>query len=96
MPDYSSTREDGIGSFSRLLAWSGAGLLLVPLQEFATWRVLSQAQGAQAMQRNVLDERVTGIRQAIEAATSPEDLQARFSRLKAPAPSCLRQPSPFP
>ena len=162
MPDYSATREDYIGSFSRLFAWSGAGLLLVflafvlvdslplqllnpawqlrftnrmintsllallgflllhlglyiepangflraqlatvrqwaivvvfaflllvPLQGFATWRVLSQAQGAQAMQRNVLGERVTGIRQAIEAATSPEDLQARFSRLKAPRP----------
>ena len=162
MPDYSATREDYIGSFSRLFAWSGAGLLLVflafvlvdslplqllnpawqlrftnrmintsllallgflllhlglyiepangflraqlaavrqwaivvvfaflllvPLQGFATWRVLSQAQGAQAMPRNVLGERLTGIRQAIEAATSPEDLQARFSRLKAPRP----------
>jgi small-conductance mechanosensitive channel len=48
-----------------------AFLLLVPLQGFATWRVLSQAQGTQAMQRHVLGERVTMIRQAIEAATSP-------------------------
>ncbi len=63
-----------------------AFLLLVPLQGFATWRVLSQAKGAQAMQRNVLGERVTLIRQAIEAATSPENLQARFSRLQAPRP----------
>ncbi|MBM5821717.1 MAG: hypothetical protein FJ082_04425 [Cyanobacteria bacterium K_Offshore_surface_m2_011] len=63
-----------------------AFLLLVPLQGFATWRVLSQAKGAQAMQRNVLGERVTLIRQAIEAASSPEDLEARFSRLPAPRP----------
>lgn len=63
-----------------------AFLLLVPLQGFATWRVLSQAQGTQAMQRNVLGERVTRIRQAIEAATSPADLQARFSRLQGPRP----------
>ncbi len=63
-----------------------AFLLLVPLQGFATWRVLSQAQGSQAMQRTVLGERVTLIRQAIEAATSPADLQSRFSRLQGPRP----------
>jgi len=63
-----------------------AFLLLVPLQGFATWRVLSQAQGTQAMQRTMLGERVTMIRQAIEAATSPQDLQARFSRLQGPRP----------
>lgn len=63
-----------------------AFLLLVPLQGFATWRVLSQARGAQAEQRSVLGERVTRIRQAIEAATSLQDLQARFSRLQAPRP----------
>jgi hypothetical protein len=162
MPDHSASREETIAGFSRLLAWSGGGLLLVflafvlvdslplallspswqlrftnrmvntallallgflllhlalhiepsngflraklaiarqwaivvvfaflllvPLQGFATWRLLSQAKGAQAMQRNVLDARVTGIRQAIEAATSPEDLQARFARLPPPRP----------
>jgi hypothetical protein len=162
MPDYSASREETITGLSRLVAWSGAGLLLVflafvlvdslplqllnpawqlrftnrmintsllallgflllhlglyieptngflraklaiarqwaivavfaflllvPLQVFATWRVLSQAMGAQALQRNVLDTRVTGIRQAIEAATSPQDLQDRFSRLQAPRP----------
>jgi hypothetical protein len=162
MPDYSASREETIAGFSRLFAWSGAGLLLVflafvlvdslplqllspawqlrftnriintsllallgflllhlglyieptngflrtklaiarqwaivvvfaflllvPLQGLATWRILSQAKGAQAMQRSVLDTRVTGIRQAIEAATSPQDLQERFSRLQAPRP----------
>jgi len=63
-----------------------AFLLLVPLQGVATWRVLSQANGSQAMQRNVLDQRVIKMRQAIEEATSPVDLQARFSRLPAPSP----------
>ncbi len=63
-----------------------AFLLLVPLQGFATWRVLSQSQGNKAMQRTMLGERVTMIRQAIEAASSPEDLQARFSRLRPPRP----------
>ncbi len=63
-----------------------AFLLLVPLQGVATWRVLAQAKGSQTTQRNVLDERVTRMRQAIEAATSQEDLQARFSRLPGPSP----------
>lgn len=63
-----------------------AFLLLVPLQGFATWRVLTQAHGSEAMQRNVLGERVTMIRRAIEAATSSEDLQARFSRFQGPRP----------
>ncbi|MCP9935115.1 hypothetical protein KBZ08_14475 [Cyanobium sp. Candia 9D4] len=63
-----------------------AFLLLVPLQGVATWRILSQARGSQALQRNALDERVTRVREAIEAATSPADLQARFSRLQGARP----------
>ncbi|MDM7953152.1 MAG: hypothetical protein QUV07_08065 [Cyanobium sp. CZS 25K] len=63
-----------------------AFLLLVPLQGVATFRVLSQAQGTQAAQRNVLGDRVRMTRHSIEAATSPEDLQARFSRLQALRP----------
>ncbi|KEF40753.1 MAG: hypothetical protein ER33_15270 [Cyanobium sp. CACIAM 14] len=68
------------------IAVTFAFLLLVPLHSFATWRALAQAQGTQAMQRAVLDERVTMIRKAIEAAASPEDLQDRFSRLPGPRP----------
>ncbi|MBW4530269.1 MAG: hypothetical protein KME02_06205 [Aphanothece saxicola GSE-SYN-MK-01-06B] len=65
---------------------SFAFLLLVPLQGAATWGILSQARGSQTVQRNALDERVTRMRQAIEAATSPSDLQARFSRLQGARP----------
>ncbi len=47
-------------------------------------------------ERTVLDERVTRTRQAIEAATSPEDLQARFSRIRPPAPAAPGGPQPAP
>ncbi len=63
-----------------------AFLLLVPLQGVATWRILSQARDSQALQRNALDERVGRVREAIESATSPADLQARFSRLQGARP----------
>jgi hypothetical protein len=61
-------------------------LLLLPLQGFATWRVLAQSSGTQLRQRQVVTERLAVIRKAIDAATSSADLQARFASFPGAKP----------
>lgn len=71
-------------------------LLLMPLQAFAAWRAYGNATFAQGRQLQAAERKFVELRQAILAAGSPEDLQARFQRLQGPPlnPADLGQPLP--
>jgi len=59
-------------------------LLLLPLQGFATWRGLSQGLQRDAARRAAAERRSGAMLQAIQAATSIDNLQARMQRLQGP------------
>ena len=59
-------------------------LLLLPLQEFATWRGLSQGLQQDSARRADAERRSGAILQAIQVATSVDDLQSRMQRLQGP------------
>ncbi len=73
-------------------------LLLLPLQSFATWRVLALSSGNQLSQRQLVSQRLAVIRQAVDAAGSSADLEARFASLPGTKPelppAALRLPLP--
>ena len=56
--------------------------LLLPLQGFATWRGLSQGLQQDAARRAAAERRSGAMLQAIQAASSVDDLQARMQRLR--------------
>lgn len=59
-------------------------LLLLPLQEFATWRGLSQGLQQDSARRADAERRSGAMLQAIQVATSVDDLQSRMQRLQGP------------
>jgi hypothetical protein len=71
-------------------------LLLLPLQAVAAWRVYSTAGVTQNQQLATAQQRLTQIRQAIDAAATPQDLQTRLQALRGPVlgPVDLAQPMP--
>ena len=59
-------------------------LLLLPLQEFASWRGLSQGLQQDYARRADAERRSIAMLQAIQVATSVDDLQFRMQRLQGP------------
>lgn len=71
-------------------------LLLLPLQGFATWRGLSQGIQQDAARRADAERRSGAMLQAIQAATSVDDLQARMQRLQGPSLTPADRALPLP
>jgi hypothetical protein len=71
-------------------------LLLLPLQGFATWRGLSQGIQQDATRRADAEKRSGAMLQAIQAATSVDDLQARMQRLQGPTLTPADRALPLP
>lgn len=71
-------------------------LLLVPLQAFATWKLLAASRAVSTEQQRQVAERFGALREAIRTAPSPADLQARLRQLDGPSlqPADLGQPLP--
>ena len=59
-------------------------LLLIPLQAFAAWNSVAAAQGNVLRQQTTATGNFAQIREAINAATSLDDLQARLQSLQTP------------
>ncbi len=59
-------------------------LLLLPLQAFAAWSSVDAARAQVSDQRTVATSTFVRIREAINAATSLEDLEARLRSLRSP------------
>ena len=71
-------------------------LLLLPLQGVATWRGLSQGLQQDAARRATAERRSGAMQQAIQAATSVDDLQARMLRLRGPTLTPADRALPLP
>lgn len=71
-------------------------LLLLPLQGFATWRGLSQGLQQDAARRAAAERRSEAMLQAIQAATSIDNLQARMQRLQGPTLTPADRALPLP
>jgi hypothetical protein len=71
-------------------------LLLLPLQGFATWRGLSQGIQQDATRRADAEKRSGAMLQAIQAATSDDELQARMQRLQGPTLTPADRALPLP
>ncbi len=59
-------------------------LLLIPLQAFAAWNSVAAAQGNVSRQQTTATSNFALIREAINAATSLDDLQERLQSLQTP------------
>jgi hypothetical protein len=71
-------------------------LLLLPLQEFATWRGLSQGLQQDSARRADAEWRSGAMLQAIQVATSVDDLQSRMQRLQGPTLTPADRALPLP
>ena len=71
-------------------------LLLLPLQEFATWRGLSQGLQQDSARRADAERRSGAMLQAIQVATSVDDLQSRMQRLQGPTLTPADRALPLP
>ncbi len=72
-------------------------LLLIPLQGYATWRVLTNVKIEQSQALKAGNKRLTPLKKAINEATSITDLQRRLAELKVNLqlqPSDLTDPLP--
>ncbi|MEA5414022.1 hypothetical protein [Synechococcus sp. BA-132 BA5] len=71
-------------------------LLLIPLQGYGVWKGLDTIRNAQSARFNQASQKFTALRQAINAATSSEDLQARLQALQGPTlpANVLEEPLP--
>lgn len=82
---------------SRLAAWAAVGfLLLIPALGWATWRGVTNVQKGSMQQALVIEKRANEIESAIQAASTPADLQQQMVRLQGPqlADQDLQQPLP--
>ena len=71
-------------------------LLLIPLQGYAVWRGVSNANGQQSSQLRQVTGRISAVRDAINKSGSTADLQRRLQGLGVPplSPADLAQPLP--
>ncbi|MCP9930878.1 hypothetical protein KBY82_08780 [Cyanobium sp. AMD-g] len=75
-------RRDGLARWA-ILAVLGF-LLLIPLQASASWNTVATARGRVTTQQQTANRNFALVREAISAAISPEDLQARLQSLQSP------------
>jgi hypothetical protein len=59
-------------------------LLIIPLQSFATWRLIRQAETAQVAQLRRDQRQFRALEEAIQGATTTADLQRRLQVLEGP------------
>ncbi|WP_216904019.1 HpsJ family protein [Synechococcus sp. CCY 9618] len=72
-------------ALARLAILAALGfLLIVPLQSHAVWRSYRDSYSVAAQQQASATQRADAVRQAIEQATSAEDLQERLVALQRP------------
>jgi len=83
--------------FARLSVPIALGfLLLIPLQGFLLWQQSSAASGARQSRLQRLETNLDSVRQALQTATSSQDLQQRLKALRGPALSPDDQALPLP
>ncbi len=75
-------RRDGLARWA-ILAVLGF-LLLIPVQVYASWSTVATARARLTTQQTTANRNFALIREAINAATSLEDLQARLQALQSP------------
>lgn len=71
-------------------------LLLIPLQGYAVWRGVSNANSQQSSQLRQVTGRVSAVRDAINKSTSTQDLQGRLQALRVPPLSAADLAQPLP
>lgn len=71
-------------------------LLLIPLQVSATWRGVQDSTSKASLQQQQGQQAISALRQAISAATSHQDLQARLEKLQLPVAGQADLQVPFP
>jgi len=85
------------GALARLAILASLGfLLIVPLQGHAVWTAYRRSNSVANQQQASATERAGAVRQAIEQATSVEDLQKRLQALQRPDLRITLDPSRFP
>ncbi|MCP9930880.1 HpsJ family protein [Cyanobium sp. AMD-g] len=84
-------------ALARLAILASLGfLMIVPLQAHAVWTLYSRSNSVASEQQASATERGNAVRQAIERATSTEDLQKRLLALQSPDLSITLDPERFP
>ncbi len=71
-------------------------LLLIPLQVSATWRGVQDSTSKASLQQQQGQQAISALWQAISAATSHQDLQARLEKLQLPVAGQADLQVPFP
>ena len=84
-------------AFRRLALAAAIGfLLLIPLQAFAGWRLYRTVTSNAEQQTSQSARKLAELRQAIDTATSPQEIQAKINQLVGPSagltPTQLRTP----
>ncbi len=75
-------RRDGLARWA-ILAMLGF-LLLIPLQTYASWSTVATAKARLTTQLNIANRNFALVREAINDATSLEDLKTRLQALESP------------
>lgn len=71
-------------------------LLLIPLQGYAVWRVISNANSKQSTQLREVTGRIATVREAIKGSSSTNDLQQRLQSLRVTPLSAAQLAEPLP
>jgi hypothetical protein len=87
-------RRDDFASWA-LIAVLGF-LLLIPLQGYALWRVISNVNAQQQNRLGTVSGRLSTLRQAISTAPTTQELQRRLAALKAPPLNAADLAQPLP
>jgi len=79
-----------------LIAVVGFGLV-IPLQGYALWRGIKDANAQQQSRLNVVTRRLSSLRRAVNSSATTEELQRQLVALKVPPlnPADLAQPFPI-
>lgn len=86
-----------VGRLRQLAVVAALGfLLLIPLQVSATWRGVQDSSTRASLQQQQGQQAISALRQAISAATSHQDLQARLEALQLPVAGQADLRVPFP
>jgi hypothetical protein len=91
---YLVRRRDNLAALA--LAAVLGFLLLIPLQGYAVWRGISNANSQQNTQLRQVTGRISAVREAISTSSSSQELQRRLQALRVPplSPADLAQPLP--
>jgi hypothetical protein len=71
-------------------------LLLIPLQGYAVWRAISNANSNQSTQLREVKGRIAAVREAIKGSSSTNDLQQRLQNLRVTPLGAAQLTEPLP